>query len=240
MPGATTPERARRRWHLYPSLEDLEARALAAVTRAAAQAVSARGRFSIVLAGGSTPQRLYRALAGAPADWERWHVWFGDERCRPPGGPGRNDAMARAAWLDRVPIPPAQIHAIPAELGPEEGAARYAQVLAGAGEFDLVLLGLGEDGHTASLFPGAHLGEAPGAPAALAVRGAPKPPSERVSLSAARLSAARQVLFLVSGAAKRQAVRAWAGGAALPAAAIAPPAGVDILVDPDAWPWTSS
>jgi len=239
MPGATTPERPRqqRRWHLYPSVRDLEAHAVAAVTRAASQAIAARGRFSIVLAGGDTPRRLYRALAGVDADWTRWHVYFGDERCLAPGEADRNDTMARKAWLDRVTVPPAQCHAVPAELGPEEGAARYARLLAGVEEFDLVLLGLGEDGHTASLFPGSYLGDATEAPAALAVRDAPKPPPERVSLSARRLSASRQVLFIVSGAAKARAVKSWAGGGAVPAAAIAPPDGVDILIDPDAWPW---
>jgi len=98
---------------------------------------------------------------------------------------------------------------------------------------DDVLLGLGEDGHTASLFPGHDWGAVPGAPDALAVFDAPKPPPERVSLSAARLSRARQAVFLVSGAAKRQAVTLWRAGADLPARAIAPAAGVDILLEAD-------
>lgn len=226
------PERLqRRRWHFYPSVEDLEARAAAALARAADQAIAARGRFSIVLAGGRTPERVYARLASAAADWARWHVYFGDERCVPRGDPARNDAMAQAAWLDRVAIPSAQRHVIPAELGPEEGAARYARLLETVDEFDCVLLGLGEDGHTASLFPGADPGDAPRAPAALAVRQAPKPPPERVSLSAARLSRARQVLFLVSGAAKAQALSAWHGGEPVPARAIVPESGVDILAD---------
>jgi 6-phosphogluconolactonase len=243
MPGATTPERSpqRRRWHVYPATEDLEAHAAGAILRAADQAIAARGAFHVVLAGGTTPQRLYRALAGASADWGRWHVYFGDERCLPVGDPGRNDTMARAAWLDRAPIPRTQLHFIPAELGPDEGAARYATALAEVRAFDLVLLGLGEDGHTASLFPGSNPGASAPSPAALPVRGAPKPPSERVSLSALRLSAARQVLFLVTGSSKTNAVKTWAVGAAMvPAAAIVPPDGVDILIAPDAWPWKMS
>lgn len=242
MPGATMPERSvqQRRWHRYPTTEDLEVRAAAAIARAADQAIAARGGFSIVLAGGRTPERIYARLATIAADWGRWHVYFGDERCAPHGDAARNDAMARATWLDAVSIPGAQVHVIPAELGPEEAAARYARVLAGIEVFDLVLLGLGEDGHTASLFPGSNLGDSALAPAVLPVHRAPKPPPERVSLSARRLSVSRQVMFLVSGAAKARAVKEWAGGSALPAAAIVPPDGVDILIEPDAWPWETS
>ena len=101
-------------------------------------------------------------------------------------------------------------------------------------EFDLVLLGLGEDGHTASLFPGQDWGTEPTSPSALAVNHAPKPPAERVTLSAWRLSHARQVIFLVSGASKHEAVMQWRNGTALPASVITPVNGVDVLVDRDA------
>ncbi|HEX7044568.1 MAG TPA: 6-phosphogluconolactonase [Burkholderiales bacterium] len=220
-----------RRWHIYPSLADLERRAAAAILRAAAQAIVAHGRFAVVLAGGHTPRGVYARLADAEADWPKWHVYFGDERCRPAGHSERNDRMAREAWLDRVALPPQQIHAIPTELGAGEAARRYAETLARVETFDLVLLGLGEDGHTASLFPGRETGGAD----ILAVQDAPKPPPERVSLGAARLSRARQVLFLVAGAEKRDAVAAWRRGEAIPASAIAPAAGVDILLDAAAW-----
>ncbi|HXI36898.1 MAG TPA: 6-phosphogluconolactonase, partial [Burkholderiales bacterium] len=125
-----------------------------------------------------------------------------------------------------------------AELGAERAAQAYAGTLRDVGAFDLVVLGLGEDGHTASLFPGHDWGEAPGAPAALAVLDAPKPPRERVSLSAARLSHAREAVFLVSGESKRQAMADWRAGkpiparAVAPAAGVAPTAGVDVLVAP--------
>src|SRR5690606_9201955 len=138
----------------YPTLDELERHAAEAIRRAAAQAIAARGRFAVVLAGGSTPRGVYARLAAADADWAKWHVYFGDERCRPAGHPERNDRMAREAWLDRVALPRQQIHPIPAELGADEAARRYAATLARLETFDLVLLGLGEDGHTASLFPG--------------------------------------------------------------------------------------
>jgi 6-phosphogluconolactonase len=139
--------------------------------------------------------------------------------------------MAALAWLDHVAIPRAQIHPIPAEKGPEAAAADYTGTLCGIEQFDLVLLGLGEDGHTASLFPGHELGNTPDAPAALAVHDAPKPPPERVSLSANRLCAARRVIFLVTGESKRQAITDWRNGASIPAAAITPAGGADVYLE---------
>lgn len=219
------------RWHILADTDALEQDATARILHAAQQAIARAGAFHLVLAGGNTPRRVYRALARSSVDWPHWHVWFGDERCLPPQDPERNSRMAADAWLDQVPIPPAQIHPIPAELGAVAAANAYAQMLAGLGDFDLVLLGLGEDGHTASLFPGHDWGIGATAPDVLAVFDAPKPPPERVSLSAHRLAAARQVLFIVSGAGKQAAVADWRAGAAIPAAAIAPAAGVDVLLD---------
>ncbi|GIX28716.1 MAG: 6-phosphogluconolactonase [Burkholderiales bacterium] len=173
---------------------------------------------------------------GAETDWSAWHVYFGDERCRPRGDPARNDTRIAERWLDHVPIPPAQIHPIPAELGPEAAASAYARTLASVGEFDLVLLGLGEDGHTASLFPGL-APEIDRETDVLPVRDAPKPSPERVSLSASRLSRARQVLFFVQGEPKRAAVAAWRRGEDIPARRIAPARGVDVLLDVQAVGW---
>lgn len=222
-----------RRWHIYPTVDELEAYAARAVLRAAAQAIEERGRFTLALAGGNTPQRIYGRLRAVRADWASWHIYFGDERCRPEGDALRNDRMARDVWLDHVPIPRAQIHAIPAEHGARDAARRYTITLASVERFDFVLLGLGEDGHTASLFP-----DQPGGNGAdvVAVRDAPKPPPERVSLTAARLARARQVVFVVSGVQKRRAVAAWRRGDPIPAAAVALPAGVDVLLDTTAWP----
>lgn len=219
------------RWHVLAAADALERTATDKILHAAQQAIARSGAFHIVLAGGSTPRRIYHDLSRKAADWSRWHVWFGDERCLPADAAERNSRMAADAWLDRVPIPSVQIHAIPAELGATAAAAAYARTLAGRGDFDLVLLGLGEDGHTASLFPGHDWGVTATAPDVLAVWDAPKPPPERVSLSAHRLSATRELVFLVSGEGKRQAVAAWRAGADIPAAAIAPAGGVDVLLD---------
>jgi 6-phosphogluconolactonase len=116
-------------------------------------------------------------------------------------------------------------------MGAVQATHAYAETLRAVGEFDLVLLGLGEDGHTASLFPGHEWGRAAGSPDVLAVFEAPKPPAQRVTLSAARLSRARQVMFLVSGEGKHRAIADWRAGKDIPARAITPAAGVDVLVE---------
>ena len=195
-----------------PTTSSLEYAAAQAIFNASQQAIGQRGAFHIVLAGGTTPRRVYELLKTQDANWKAWHVYFGDERCLPADHAERNSRMAAQAWLDHVNIPARQIHIIPAEQGAEAAASAYAKTLSKVDTFDLVILGLGEDGHTASLFPHHEWGTLPDAPATLAVHDAPKPPPERVSLSARRLSQTRQLLFLVSGATKRQAVIDWRNG----------------------------
>lgn len=202
-----------------------------AILHASQQAISQRGAFHIVLAGGTTPRRVYESLREADADWAAWHVYFGDERCLPTDHAERNSQMAALAWLDHVAIPPGQVHPIPAENGAEIAANSYAQIVDEIELFDLVLLGLGEDGHTASLFPDHEWGDTPDAPATIAVHDSPKPPPDRVSLSAHRLSAARQLMFLVTGESKRQAVKDWRNGVNIPATDIAPASGVDVYIE---------
>lgn len=232
---ATSRIPSRVRWHVVATANWLT-QALTRVNQAADAALAERHVFHLVLSGGSTPERLYRALAAQQHDWSRWQIWFGDERCLARDDPQRNSRMAAKAWLERVPIPAANIHVIPAELGAEEAAIAYSGELAGVDRFDLVLLGLGQDGHTASLFPDHARGLEPDAPNAIAVFHAPKPPPERITLSARRLSQARCVLFLISGADKQDALMRWRRGVDIPAAAIQPDAGVDLLIDADACP----
>jgi len=224
------------RWQVFPDAAALAEQAAALILEAAREAIAARGVFHLVLAGGETPKQAYDRLREVGADWPKWQIYFGDERCVSPKAPERNDRMARRAWLDHVEIPAKNIHPIPAEQGPDQGAQRYAEFIAGVPEFDLVLLGLGEDGHTASLFPGRKQGLGKGDPDAVAVRAAPKPPPERVTLSAARLSRARRVLYLVGGHAKRDAVMVWRALADIPPVHITPTLGIDVYVDRAAWP----
>ncbi len=193
------------------------------VRRRLVDAIAARGACWIALAGGRTPKAVYERLAeaGTPAiDWARVHVAFGDERLVPPDHADSNYGMARAALLARVPIPAHQVHRIEGErLDADAAAAAYSAVLAGALRpepgawpvFDLVLLGVGADGHTASIFPGT---AAVRETRRLAVAGdAPTAPERRVTLTFPVLNAARAVVILASGADKASAIaRAFTDG----------------------------
>lgn len=188
------------------------------VAELAAQAISARGEFRLALAGGETPRRCYEQLRYLPVQWRHVQVFFGDERCLPVGDAQRNDTMAFAALLGHVVIPPENIHTIAAERGALDAARHYAGLLGHCAPLDLVLLGMGEDGHTASLFPENPATES--GDAAVAVFDAPKPPAQRVSLGLKTLQQARHRIFLVAGAGKRAALQAIIEGAALPAARV--------------------
>ena len=219
------------RWIGVADVVQLQQLAYGRIVNAAAQAIAQRGQFIFVLAGGNTPRGIYQRLTDAPTDWTRWHIYFGDERCLPADDANRNSMMAADAWLEHVAIPQNQIHVIPAELGASAASLIYAETLHSVADFDLVLLGLGEDGHTASLFPGHYWGVAESSPNALAVFDAPKLPTERVTLSAQRLNKTREVLFVIAGETKRNAVARWQAGADLPCRAIGPPSGVAVLVE---------
>jgi 6-phosphogluconolactonase len=212
-------------------LADAHAVALAAarlIAEAAAEAIAHRGRFRLVLAGGRTPEAAYRLLVNQGADWHLWEFYFGDERCLPADHAERNSQMAEGAILSQVPLNKRKVHPIPAELGAEVAAEHYARIVAAAVPFDLVLLGVGEDGHTASLFPGQPLD-----PQALtvAVHEAPKPPPERVSLGLGALQSSRHLLVLASGAGKREALERWQAGEELPITRVCHGQRVTVLMD---------
>jgi 6-phosphogluconolactonase len=194
----------------------LAAAASGHLRRGIGEAIAARGACWIALAGGRTPRAVYEQLAAAgapPVDWTRVHVAFGDERVVPPDHADSNYAMARAALFDRVPLPPSQIHRIEGERGDAAGAAdAYAAVLSRAFALapgawpvlDLVLLGVGPDGHTASLFP--HTPALAVSDRLAAAATAPSAPTSRVTLTYPVLNAARAVVVLVGGADKAVAV----------------------------------
>jgi 6-phosphogluconolactonase len=204
---------------VHDDMEELCTAVAQRIADLAAQAIAARVVFHIALAGGETPRRCYEKLRRLPVDWAHVQVYFGDERCLPVGDNQRNDRMAYDALLSHIAIPPDNIHAIPAELGAREAAVRYAAVLKDIVPLDLVLLGMGEDGHIASLFPGNPATDSMAA--AAPVFNAPKPPAERVSLGMGILNAARQRIFLVAGAGKCDALEQILQGKPLPAARVA-------------------
>jgi 6-phosphogluconolactonase len=223
-------------WRVFADADALVEVLADALGAEAEAAIASRGTFHLVLAGGSTPLALYRALAERNAGDARWHIWFGDERCLPAAHAERNSAMVESAWLSESRIPPGNRRPVPAERGAPEAAALYAGWLAGVPDFDVVLLGIGEDGHTASLFPGHDWGTAADSPDALAVHAAPKPPPERVSLSATRLSRSAKVWFMATGAGKRDALRRWMCCEVLPVSAVQGRQETVAWLDAAAWP----
>jgi 6-phosphogluconolactonase len=211
-------------------------------------AAASRDRFAICLSGGSTPRRLYQLLAESPyrdaLPWDRAHWFWGDERFVPWDHPDSNYGMVRAALLGRVPVPPGNIHGIPTTGTPADAAAAYERVLKsyyGSESldrtrplFDVQILGLGPDGHTASLIPGTSVLDERKRWVAEVIGGRPEP---RITLTYPALESSRHAAFLVAGADKRETLsRALAGDQALPAARIRPVGELIWFVDEAARP----
>ncbi len=200
-----------------------------AVARHAADAVAGRigdarrdGRdLHIALAGGSTPRRAYELLSDIEGSWKHVHLWLGDERCVPGDHPDSNARMVRESLYADARAEPPELHAVPSPQVPEDAAWLYGLQVheqVPAAIFDIVLLGMGPDGHTCSLFAGHPALEVEHALVA-PVRGSPKPPPERVTLTLPVLRAARFTLLLATGAEKRDALtRALAGDRSIPLA----------------------
>jgi 6-phosphogluconolactonase len=226
--------------HVYSSSEELSAAAAREFAARAEEAIEERGRLAVVLAGGSTPETMYGILARDYADqidWSKVYVFFGDERSVPPHHEDSNLKMASEALLDHVPV--GNVHRMRGELPPEEAAETYEEELQtffrteDVPRFDLILLGLGADGHTASLFP-----ETP----ALEVNDrwvvanpVPRLDTTRITLTASVINAARAVIFLVEGEDKAEAVReileSDADPRAYPAKLIQPRGGPEWMLD---------
>jgi 6-phosphogluconolactonase len=221
--------------------DELATLAAASIRRAAASSIAERGRFTLALAGGSTPEKTYRKLASEPPsaiDWSKVFLFFGDERCVGPLDSRSNYRMAHEALLSRAPIPPDHVYAVPTELGDDASCARaYEQTLNAffglapghMPTIDLILLGLGDDGHTASLFPGASALSVLDAAVTYSQPGTLPPPVDRVTLTFPALNAARAVMFLVAGENKAVAFRdVWQRRSTVrerPAAGVSPESG---------------
>jgi len=223
---------------VHPDPDVLAQAAAARLVVRLIDAQAARGSASLVLTGGRVAEGVYRAVRDSPAldavDWTHVDIWWGDERFLPAGHPDRNETQARAAFLDALRLDPARVHPMPASDGPdgddpEAAADRYAQLMAQAARpgtarsphLDLLLLGVGEDGHVASIFP-----EQPAAydhRPVVAVRGAPKPPPVRITLTLPMINSAEEVWLMAAGPEKSAAVGmalTGAGPVQLPAAGV--------------------
>lgn len=195
----------------------------------AADAVIARGKFSIVTTGGQSVIDLYRYLRLVDADWQAWRVYWTDERCLPIDHTERNSRQTEDLWLRHVPIPKNQVFPIPAELGPAEAAESYSRILGREGQFDLVLLSLGEDGHVASIFPGMEAYDQTNS--VVAVFNAPKYPAQRVSMSLRTLAGSRHSVLLSVGNRKCVALSAHISGKKQPSTMLAQMCGLEIWTD---------
>lgn len=237
---------ARCRVEIFDTPELLAARAAELFFSAARRAIEHEGRFSAAISGGNSPAPLFRRIAAQSAssgvDWSRVHIFWSDERCVPPDHPDSNFRLAQELLLSGLPAPGAVIHRIPGELPPEDGAKAYREDLraffpsALLPRFDQVWLGVGEDGHTASLFPGIGQEGSSGNPA-IAVR-VESQPCCRVTLTLPAINSARQVFFIATGTAKAEVVTKILERSAdtrIPASLVALPSGaVTWLLDREA------
>jgi len=199
--------------------ETVARRAAGEIARRLQRAHAERGVAHLALSGGTTPTRTYELLAGEPVDWTGVEIWFADERCVGPEDAESNYRLAAETLLRGIAIPSGRVHRMEGELGPEEGARRYALQLhehvaaraRGLPVMDLIVLGIGPDGHVASLFPGAATLTAGEEALCLGVTDSPKPPPERITVSLAVLRAAERCMLLATGAGKADAVSAMLG-----------------------------
>jgi 6-phosphogluconolactonase len=225
---------------IHPA-ERLKGRFARLTEEAARASIADRGAFSLAIPGGSAAEVLLPALVAAPIDWTRLSVFFVDERMVPPESADSNFRVAKESWLDKVPLSPARVHRMRGEdADPARAARDYAaalrDTLGDSPRLDLVLLGVGADGHVASLFPGHRLLRAWDRDVA-ALEDAPKPPARRMTLTLRTLTAARRILVFATGSAKSAAIADAIGNedSELPLAlATLGSAPVTFLLDPDA------
>lgn len=205
-----------------PDAETVAERAAAHIVRQLRHAREERGVAHLALSGGTTPGRCYELLGAKPGDLEGVEVWFADERCVGPDDEESNYRLAAQTLLAGAEIAPERVHRMLGELGPDDGARSYAEELTrqlalaapDGGQppvLDLIVLGIGPDGHVASLFPGAATLDAGPEAVCLGVHDSPKPPPERITLSLTVLRAARECMLLATGPSKADAMSAMLG-----------------------------
>ncbi|MBO0789995.1 MAG: 6-phosphogluconolactonase [Ktedonobacteraceae bacterium] len=224
---------------IYPDTDTLSHAAAGYIIQAANEAIVRHGRFTIALSGGSTPRKLYGMLGQEPyrnqINWSLVEIFWSDERCVPPDDPESNYRLAHEVLLSKVPIPTSQVHRMPADEADRDAASQaYTDTLRrvfgtnGTPDIDLIQLGMGPEGHTASLFP--HQASLHEEQRLIMPVTVPKPPPPRLTFTPPLLNAARNVLFLVTGAEKDEAIQAVLEGPyqpdEYPAQIVRPPHGI--------------
>jgi len=200
-------------WIIFDDKSSLSESLAKEILNIAKNSINNKGCFSIVLAGGKSPIELYKILRKSLSNWDKWSIYIGDERCLPVKDSERNDYIIEKVWLDSSLIPKDNIYFIKAELGMSSSKKDYENILKDITKFDVVLLSMGEDGHTASLFPNHKHVE--GSSVVLEFN-SPKIPKERISMSCSRLNKAKNVFKIIMGKSKQEAISLWLDGRNLP------------------------
>ena len=200
-------------WVIFSDIDKLSEKLARDILDIAEKSIQLNDIFRIVLAGGESVTSLYKVLNNSKSTWSKWQVYIGDERCMPLKDINRNDHMINKIWLDHSKIPKKNIHFTHAELGPDKASAHYEDVLKSIGYFDIVLLSIGEDGHTASLFPSHFYDENK---SVVVECNSPKYPKERVSMSYSRLNQSKNIFKVINGKSKQGALDLWSKGVILP------------------------
>lgn len=196
-------------WLIFENIDRLSEQLANDILALAQKSIKLNDNFKIVLTGGVSVVNVYKILRSSKSNWDKWHIYIGDERCLPSKSKDRNDNMINQVWLDDSPIPKQNVHFIFAELGVDNGAIDYEMTLKGVGFFDLVLLSMGEDGHVASLFPG-HQYEKD--KSVVVEKNSIKNPKERITLSYSRLNRSKNVFKIINGSSKKNTMQLLIAG----------------------------
>ncbi len=199
-------------WSIYTDIDKLSEQLANDILTIAEKSINLNNSFKIVLAGGTSLINTYKILNKSSSDWDKWHIYLGDERCLPLKDNRRNDYIINKVWLKNSSIPKQNINFIHAELGVDSGSLHYEKILEKVGYFDIVLLGIGEDGHTASLFPGHSYDNK----SVVVEYDSPKYPKYRISMSYSRLNQSKNVFKIICGKSKSNAMNLWMNGEILP------------------------
>ena len=200
-------------WVVFEDIDKLSEQLAYNILEIAETSIRLSNSFKIVLTGGNSVLKLYNILSNSKSNWSKWHIYLGDERCLPTNDKDRNDHVINQVWLNNSQILKKNIHFIHAEFGVDDGALHYEKILDNVGDFDVVLLSIGEDGHAASLFPH-HLYEKN--TSVVVECNSPEFPKDRISMSYSRLNQSKNIFKIISGSSKQKAVKMWIKGKALP------------------------